>query len=1078
MECPACHTANPDSNRFCEDCGSALTYKCAGCGFDCTPQARFCGGCGTSLRRGLVPATAPRPAVKTAEPASGWGELKQATILFADIVSSTEQIAQLDPEQAMDRLQPAVMLMCEAVERFGGTVMRTLGDGVMALFGVPRALEGHARLACESALHMQAAFGNNPQGLKIRVGLHSGLVASDPNAQDGGKGGGAHGWTIHLASRVVGAAAPGGVAITDECYSLVRGSVDVESIGHPPLKGIPDPVEIFRLVGLKAAFASQHFHHAKLTPFRGRDKELTLLQQAQRLTEAGDAQVVGVTGDPGTGKSRLCYEFAQWCRTRGWPVFEVRAQLYGSATPLQPVLELMRTFFFEIAAADTPAAARSRIAARLDQLGSSHPGDHGLLCDFLGVADNSAGSPPGSLHAKARRSRLLAIVGALVKQGAGTNSVILIEDMHWLDDASEEFVAALVEAVAHTRTMIVLNYRSSYHSPWVAFENFQEVQIGELSAADTDALVRELISHRREFQEISQLVVKRSGGNPFFAEELVRSLAERGVLSGDPSHSSNGVASVERALPATVQAVIGARIDRLSESEKSVLQMCAIIGKEVPLAVLERVAGSLRGQIDRALDALCYAELIQAQPATGGKRYAFGHPLIQEVAYSTQLKAKRAAIHASVANAMEHYYADQLDEFSALISHHYEAAGQPFDAAEYSGRAAHWLGATNSAQSIKHWHKVRALLADHESVPQSDRLRAMACSQISMLGWREGLSLQEVQPFIEEAMALADKVDKRLVQFLLTIEGRMTQASGGPADWYIEKVAQALALTDAQADQGRIATLHAALSQAYGWAGLLEKALAANDVVLAHADKIETFDHVFMGFNVEHWALGMRGRLLTRLGRFDEARAHMARFLAIGDALVDPVIRQIAHYTFVDLAWCNNDAVLAQTHSAVVAEIADKHRNPYQRVFALSSRAMTLSIAGDLEAAATIYAEALETIRGANVSLEMESEVLANLAECHRRSGNPGLALVLAQEAIDVSRQRSTRLAECRALVSYAAALIDGGEMPKASEAKAQLDAAEQLIALTGAKIYEAPLRVERQRLREWAGQEEESLTP
>jgi len=1078
MECQACHTANPDTNRFCENCGSALTYKCAACGFDCTPAARFCGGCGVGLTRTASSTPVARPAAPPAATASGWGELKQATVLFADIVSSTEQIAQLDPEEAMGRLQPAVMLMCEAVERFGGTVMRTLGDGVMALFGAPRALEGHARLACESALHMQASFANNSQGLSIRVGLHSGLVASDPHAQDGGKGGGAHGWTIHLASRVVGVASPGGVAITDACYSLVRSSIDVESLGHPPLKGITDPTEIFRLIGLKPAFASQHFHQTKLTPFRGRDRELTLLQQAQRLTEAGDAQVVGISGGPGSGKSRLCYEFAQWCRTRGAPVFEVRAQLYGSATPLQPALELMRTFLFGISPTDAPATARAKIAARLDQLGPGQPGDLGLLGDFLGVADTASASVVPGLHAKARRTRLQAIVGALVKQGAGTVSVILIEDMHWLDEASEEFVATLVEAVAHTHTMVVLNYRTSYRSPWAGFENFQEVQIGELNAADTDALVRELISHRREFQQISQLIVKRSGGNPFFAEELVRSLAERGVLAGDAEHSTDGLASVERALPATVQAVIGARIDRLSESEKSLLQMCAIIGKEVPLAVLERVAGAMRGQIERALDALCHAELIQPQPASGGRRFAFGHPLIQEVAYSTQLKAKRATIHASVANAMEHYYAEQLDEFSALISHHYEAAGHALSAAQYAARAAQWLSGTNSAQAMSHWHKVRSVLADQAGNVQSDRLRAMACSQISLLGWREGLSLQEVQSYIEEAMALAAKVDPRMVQFLLMIEGRMSQASGGPADWYIEKVAQALAMSDPQADPGRVATLNAALSQAYGWAGLLDKALAANDFVIEQAHRIDHADHAFMGFNVEHWALGMRSRLLTSLGRFDEAHTHLQQLLAMRETLIDPVIVQIMHYMFVDLACCIGDATLAAEHSALAVDIAEKHRNPYMRVMAAKSRAMTLDVTGDFEAAVLSFSQALETIRGAGVAMELEPEILARLAECHRRQGKLAPALLLAKEAIEVSRQRSTRLAECRALLSHAATLIDGRNLQEKVEAGAILDAAQALIALTGAKLYETSLGIERQRLHEWAGRQEESLAP
>lgn len=1067
MECPSCHTANPESNRFCEACGSALTYKCAACGFDCSAQARFCGGCGIALKRGASPAPSPNAGAAVDQPATGWGELKQATVLFADIVSSTEQIAQLDPEEAMDRLKPAVMLMCEAVERFGGTVMRTLGDGVMALFGAPKALEGHARLACESALHMQAAFAGNAQGVSIRVGLHSGLVASDPQATDSGKGGGAHGVTIHLASRVIGLAPSGGVTMTEGCYSQVNGLVHVESLGHPALKGIPDPVEIFRLKGLKAAFASQHFHQSKLTPFRGRDKELALLQQGQRLAEAGDAQVIGISGAPGTGKSRLCYEFAQWCRARGRPVFEVRAQLYGSATPLQPVLELMRTFLFGITPADVPAAARDKIAARLSELRPGQPGDQALLGDFLGVPDPQA-IPPAVTPAKARRARLLAIVSALVKQGAGTASLIVIEDMHWLDEASEEFVAALVDAVASTKIMVVLNYRTSYRSPWTGMDNFREIEVGELSTADTDAIVRELMSYRREFQDVSQLIARRSGGNPFFAEELVRSIAERGVLSGDPHHKGNGLDSVERALPATVQAVISARIDRLGEVEKSMLQMCAIIGKEVPQAVLERVAGSLRRQMTRAMDALCQAELIQPQPAAGGRRYSFRHPLIQEVAYETQMKAKRAAIHASVAAAMEHFYAEQLDEFAALISHHYEAAGQPLSAAEYSARAAQWLGLTDSAQAIKHWHKVRTLLGGHAGHEPSDRLRALACSQISLLGWREGLNLEQVQPFIDEARELAVRVDKRLTQLLLTIEGRMLQASGGPADWYVQRVKEALSLVDAEADPGRLATLNAALCHAYGWAGLLHEALAASEVALAGVTLIDRADQDFMGFSVEQWLLGMRARLLMRCGRFDEAEACWERMLAVQGAAADPAVQVIRHLGFVELAWCNDDVALAQRHSTQLSEMAERHALPYLRPIALTCRGMALTIAADHGGAAEAFVEALALVRGASLGIEYETEILAGHAECQRRARNMERARELAQEALDIARQRTMRLAECRAMTTLGAIMLDERGIDD-SGASQMLEAADKLMAQTGAFIYRGHLQAALGRLQSLA---------
>ena len=1022
----------------------------------------------TTIAAGARQAAAPLPPAAAA-PSYGWGELKQATVLFADVVSSTEQIALLDPEEAMDRLQPAVMLMCEAVERFGGTVMRTLGDGVMALFGVPKALEGHARLACESALQMQAAFANNPQGLRIRVGLHSGLVASDPHAQDGGKGGGAHGLTIHLASRVVGVAAPGGVAMTQDCHSLVRGLVDAESLGLTSLKGIADPVEIFTLGGLKPAFASQHFHQAKLTPFRGRDKELALLQQAQRLTEAGDAQVVGVSGGPGAGKSRLCYEFAQWCRARGRPVFEVRAQLYGSATPLQPVLELMRIFFFGITSTDLPAAARGKIAARLADLGPHYADDASLVCDFLGVGEAVDDTQP--LPAKARRARLLAIVTALVKHSATTVSVILIEDMHWLDDASEEFVAALVDAVASTKTMVVLNYRSSYRSPWAGVDNFREIEVGELTSADTDAMVRELISHRREFQEISQLIARRSGGNPFFAEELVRSVAERGVLSGDPTSPGNGVESVERALPATVQAVIGARIDRLNEAEKSLLQMCAIIGKEVPLGVLEVVAGTLRGQLERAMDSLCHAEMIQPQPATGGRRFSFRHPLIQEVAYGTQMKAKRATIHAAVARAMVDYYTDQLDEFSALISHHYEAAGHPLEAAEYSTRAAQWLATTDSAQAIKHWQKVRTLVGEHSGNSIGDRLKAMACSQIALLGWREGLSLEEVQVYIDEAMELAAVVDDGLIQMLLMIEGRMLHASGGPADWYVERVLQALSLAQAKADVGRTAMVNAVLSQAYGCAGLLENALAANGAALADIDHIGSFDREFIGFSIEQWLKGMRSRLFARLGRYDEAQRCLDDLLAGGESAVHPLVLQIVHHCQVELAGTHGNPHQAAEHAAKLSELEQKHAMPYLKVATFNCRGLSKSVSGDFHGAIAEFGEALALVRSVSGAKEHETEILVNMADCLRSVGDFPQALAVAREALDISRQRNARITECRALVTCAAALLDAHGLEQREEAERMFSESEGLLGTTGAVIYEKALLAARSRLLPGAAQ-------
>jgi len=288
MRCSACSTDNPAENRYCGNCGVRLVVSCPKCGYQNSANQHSCGSCGSSLR--LEPGP---EAGKAAPQRPADGERKQATVLFADIVGSTQLIAGLDPEQAMEYLRPAVTTMCETVERFGGTVVRTLGDGIMALFGAPRAQEGHALMACEAALAMQEAFPHGEKALTLRIGLHSGEVVSDAPNVDLTKERGAHGATIHLASRVQQMAEPGGVCVTEVCYQLVRPYCDVRPLGRHLLKGFPEPIEIYALIGLKAAVATQQFRGTNLTTFRGRDYEVAMLRRALRSTENNDTKVLG-----------------------------------------------------------------------------------------------------------------------------------------------------------------------------------------------------------------------------------------------------------------------------------------------------------------------------------------------------------------------------------------------------------------------------------------------------------------------------------------------------------------------------------------------------------------------------------------------------------------------------------------------------------------------------------------------------------------------------------------------------------------------------------------------------------------
>jgi len=1048
MHCPSCRAETADGSRFCAQCGAALLVKCTRCGASSACGARYCSACGAGVgepsgsgERLLLLPTA---------------ELKQATVLFADIVSSTELVAVLEPEDAMRRLHPAVVAMVECVRRFDGTIGRTLGDGLMAVFGAPRAHEGHAALACQTALAMQEEVARVGGGMLIRVGMHSGEVLTTDDESSARPGERAlHGLTIHVASRIAAIAEPGTICLTDDCYRLAREYFDIEALGPRLLKGIAAPVKVHRLVGAKPSASSEAFHGARLTTLRGRELEMEMLRRTLARVEGGQANVVGIVAAPGTGKSRLCYEFTQWCRGRRVPVFEARAQLYGHATPLQPVLELLRSWLLGVAPADEQTV-RDRIAARIREVGPTFEADLPLLYEFLGVAPQ--GVVATGLNPRARRARLLDIVRHLVRHGAATTSVILIEDLHWLDAASEDFVATLVDAVVGTKTMLLLNYRPSFSAPWMPSADAEEIVLAELDSEHIVALVQELVGAHPDVQPIVARIAERSGGNPFFAEELVRSLVEYGVLSGEAKHYSLVPGAQPSVLPSTVQAVTGARIDRLADSQKSLLQLCSIIGKDIPLAVLARVSDIAPKDLEQHLGLLSQGGFLQQRTSAGEPAFSFRHPILQEVAYATQPKTRRAPLHASVAMAMEALYGEHSDEFAGLVAYHYELGGCVFKAASYGALAATWVSSTDTAQAIRHWNKVRALMRELPRSPAHDALRVMASVQTAWLGWREGQTIAESRPLLDEALAWARETGDSMLSLLLFVEGRIMVANGGPADRYVDLVKEALSLVDPVRDPGRAATLHAALSHAYGWAGRLGDALAANSEAMRGIEHVSAFDTRFLGWDVRHWTLSLRGRLLARLGWLDEARECLDGMLAIDRSRVDPTVRFIAHLGYLDIAAAGNDLPLALDHARQITELARTYPSPYLRVFALACLGTAGIIAGDVDEAIRHLSESLALLRSSSAAREYEPEVLAALADGYLLAGKLALAETTSREAVALAVARTARLAECRASMVLARTLLNGLDRSRQREVDALLDHAAALVAQTGASAYGAVL--------------------
>ncbi|MGB6397377.1 MAG: adenylate/guanylate cyclase domain-containing protein [Bradyrhizobium sp.] len=1072
MHCLRCDSQNKAGNEYCESCGAPLGIKCEVCNHINGPTSRFCGQCGEALGLALARPDSSSQRILRSLSTKG-GERKRLTVLFADIRNSTSLIDSLgDAELGMRRLEPVLSLMKAAVHRYDGIVNKIQGDGVMALFGAPRPHEDHAVRGCLAALAMQDAVARlGDPSLQIRVGLHTGEVIVQTVENTIYQTYDAAGPNVHLANRMEQMADDGSILITKDTYAGAKQFVEVVPLGVQTIRGIAAPVETFRLTGLLNAPASDVFRSGRrLTSFIGRSGQLAAIELELANTVKGDGRVIGVVGEAGIGKSRLCFEFAESCRRRGIRVYEGRVLAHGRATPFQPVLELLRDIF-GIRVKDSVQVSRRRVIDRFEAISSS---GHTLLLllEFLGLAD--AAHPAPKLDPRALKIHLLDLVRTLVHSAPrDTATVVLIEDLHWIDAASEEFVEALADAVVGTTTLLVVNFRPGFTGAFMQRSHYRQIVMPPLASEQAEHLLREHFGGDPSLALLSRNIIERAQGNPFFLEELVNAIVERGDFEGERGAYRLKQRIDTVPLPSTVQAVVAARIDHLENVAKQVLETASVIGRLVALAILEPVAALPHEELSEAIFHLRRAELLYDLPPYDQGLLAFRHPLIQEVAYAMQLKSRLIVLHAAVAKAIECFEWGRLDEFASLLAFHYEAAGQPLEAVKHLQRAAGWIGKTNSAEALKSWKKVRSLLQDQPRSEHNDRLRALASGQILNFGWREGMSADEVKPYAEEALTYARAADRMNEPILLGAYGRILAATAA-ADDYVRLVQDAIKLTSDHGDVGRFATINAMLSQAFFMSGRLNEALNAGAVALAAITEQGGFEtnvtlglnaNQILGFDIEHWVKCLRTRILVGLGRFGEANERLAEVLQTAPKGVAPVVQFLPHAASVEMAWRLGDADLARQHAKKVAELADESAMPYLRVAAMACAGLAKSAAGDFAAAANALREAIDFARRARAGLEFEARMLADLADALYRSGDPGAALAATEEAIAVARRRTDRIAECHASLvrGIILAVDDGGSGD--GEAKRLLAQAEQLLGESGAAFYEPRLIQLRSRL-------------
>jgi class 3 adenylate cyclase/tetratricopeptide (TPR) repeat protein len=1072
--CAGCQHANPPPAKFCQQCGQPLAAApiCAQCGTALPPSARFCHACGAPQSPSAAAEQQRSPAAYTPNHLAEKilrsrgaleGERKQVTVLFADVKGSLELSERIDPEEWHRVLDGFLRILAEGVHRFEGTVNQYTGDGIMALFGAPIAHEDHAQRACFAALALQTELRRYADALRVekglsfgvRIGLNSGEVVVGRIGDDLRMDYTAQGHTVGLAARMEQLAEPGRVFLTEHTARLVSGYFRLADLGATRVRGVTDPVGVYELLGVGDLRTRLDLARARgFSRFVGRKGELELLGKALRDAYEGDGRVVAVVGEAGVGKSRLCLEFEQSARAAGVAVYGAQCPPHGRLLPDLPITQLLRALF-ELDDDDDEHAARRKIAGELLLLEPSLQDALPLVLDFLGIPDpgkTPAGDP------RSRRERFAALLGKLVRARAARGPVAFsIDDLHFVDPASDALVTLLAEAVRGSRALLLVNFRPEYSAAWTRAAHCVSVPLGPLSDDAIAEMLRDLLGDELAQGPVGALVRERTSGNPFFVEELVQALVESGQLAGERGRYRLAGPLEALAIPATVQAVIAARIDRLADEHKQVLQAAAVVGKRFAGAVLARALGWSEADLAAALAALEQAEFIHLEQLHPEREYAFRHPLTQEIAYGSQLSERRAELHAAVARALAESPSPRLGELAPLLAEHWESARRPREAANWHRIAAESAGFRDFVAAERHWRRVRDLVTRERLDEETRELAIVARLGLLGVAGRQGLAKEEAELLRDEASALLVGHENPGQQYYLHSSYGLTCLFAGDFEEALEvfRAAQPFG-----AQLGEVASIGARATCAWALSllGRLGEALREVDGVLGALEADRALAAAYDASPPGRPAfLALRASILAPLGRYDEAETCAERAIEGAQAMGALDWVGVALSTSAAVAYCRGDAERVARAGARAFEVGARIGYVGSRIDGLHALGAAALLRGD-------YARAIEHLDAAIAEMQRTSNVIGEphvtclLSQACLGAGDARRALALAKNAVTSSALRGARHQEIEAQLALGGALLADGKRSAPAAAETALKRAEQLLAETHSRCFAAPV--------------------
>ncbi len=1013
MECARCRHEVPPDAAFCPQCGARLVAACSACGTDNAPSHRFCTKCGTPLTGARPPERDPargperpsaaepeREAPRFASPRSYTpkhladkilvtksaleGERKQVTVLFCDITDSTGLAERLGAEAMHDLLDRFFELALAEVHRYEGTVNQFLGDGFMALFGAPLAHEDDARRAVLAALGIQrrleahASLGpGSPQTVRVRMGINTGFVVVGRIGDNLRMDYTAVGDTTNLAARLQQAAEPGQVLLSDATHRLVSGVARAERIDALPVKGRSEPVTAWRLTGLGPRRSSLEERPAReLGEFVGRQREVGVLHDLFAQVLAGEGQVVGVVGEPGMGKSRLLHEFGAGLAGQRVTLLEGRCVSYGSSIPYLPLVDLLR-HNCGIVESDGADAVVAKVNDGLRGVGLAPTEWARYVLHLLGVREGGDGLD--ALSPEAIKSRTFEALRQLALRGSRLRPIVfVVEDLHWIDRTSEDYLASLVESLTATHILLLMTYRPGYRPPWMDRSYATQITLRPLGRQDALTVVRSIVSEAPLSSTLSETILGRAEGNPFFLEELALSVA--------------GQRGAEQAIPDTVQGVITARIDRLSEETKRLLRTASVLGREFSLKLLDRIWDGGDALQPHLLE-LKRLEFVYERAGGEEPVYVFKHALTQDVAYDGLLTPRRQALHGAGARALEELFADRLEEVYGALAFHYGRSEDADKAVEYLLRMADKAARVYAnAEALVHLADALVHLERRPRGGEHDRI-------VIEIALRQGFSLYFLGRFEEsvdlllrhqEPLAALDDPDLagRFHFWLAHMYSRL-----GKQDLAASNAHRAIEKATRAGDDATLGKAHGLLALEGHWAGRPAEGVEHGREAVALLEKTN-----------QQWWLGMAHFYVAvnhlTVGRFDDVMRATARARAVGESISDPRLQCYALFTAGWADTMRGELDAASEESEQARKLAP---DPVSGAYAASFAGYTLVERGE-------SAEAIPLLELATKELERfrfpqwHGKFLAALGEAYRLEGDLARARDVAERGLAIVR--------------------------------------------------------------------------